>query len=304
MSQQTDMDAMKARAAKYPVAIHTEQGGNISKPSEFASIADDSFADPVNYKYPIDDVHVMAAWAYISKDENRAKGGYSEQEWTWMKNRVQKRMEAAGHTVAAQEALQRTPSSYYFFSESIKLDGNVVSGVAIHPKLIWHPESGVDFKSKHDYLKEELKKAAESLKGKPFGEDHLRLLPSPNIITEGHWDEQQNGVAFKGTVSDNVAQNIGNKEYKGISVEIDWKKPGKYVMLEKTNGTAPRNFDFTSVHFLRRFPPGDKEAYVKLMEGIVLPIVPPSVDAQIDLIKELLEERIQPLEAQLSLIHI
>jgi len=195
---------------------------------------------------------------------------------------------------------RRTPSSYYFFTESIKLDGNVVSGVAIHPKLIWHPESGSDFKAKHDYLKEELKKAAESLKGKPFGEDHLRLLPAPNIMTEGFWDEQQNGVAFKGTVSDDVAQRIRNKEYKGLSVEIDWKKPGKYVMLEKTNGTAPRNFEFTSVHFLRRFPPGDKEAYVKLMEGIVLPIVPPPLDVQIDMIRELFEERLRYLEGQVA----
>jgi hypothetical protein len=200
----------------------------------------------------------------------------------------------------AIEEGRRTPSSYYFFTESINLEGNVVSGVAIHPKLIWHPESGTDFKAKHDYLKEELKKAAESLKGKPFGEDHLRLLPSPNIMTEGFWDEQQNGVAFKGTVSDDVAQRIRNKEYKGLSVEIDWKKPGKYVMLEKTNGAAPRNFEFTSVHFLRRFPPGDKEAFVKLMEGLVLPVVPPPLDVQIDMIRELFEERIRYLEGQID----
>ena len=200
----------------------------------------------------------------------------------------------------AMEEGRRTPSSYYFFTESIKLEGNVVSGVAIHPKLIWHPESGSDFKAKHDYLKEELKKAAESLKGKPFGEDHLRLLPAPNVMTEGHWDEQQNGVAFKGTVSDDVAQRIRNKEYKGLSVEIDWKKPGKYVMLEKTNGAAPRNFEFTSVHFLRRFPPGDKEAFVKLMEGLVLPIVPPPLDVQIDMIRQLFEERLRYLEGQIS----
>jgi len=194
----------------------------------------------------------------------------------------------------------KLPFKFFFFAEAFTLNGNVVSGVAIHPKLIWHPEAGTDFKAKHDYLKEELKKAAESLKGKPFGEDHLRLLPAPNIMTEGFWDDQQNGVAFKGIVSDDVAQKIRNKEYKGVSVEIDWKKPGKYVMLEKTNGAAPRNFDFTSVHFLRRFPPGDKEAYVKLTEGIVLPVVPPPLDVQIDMIRELFEERIRYLEGQIA----
>lgn len=194
----------------------------------------------------------------------------------------------------------KIPLKAFLFTEAIKLDGNKVSGIAIHPKLIWHPEEGTDFKAKHDYLKEELKKAAESLKSKPFGEDHLRLLPAPNVLSEGHWDEQQNGVAFSGIVSDDVAQKIRNKEYKGLSVEIDWKKPGKYVMLEKTNGAAPRNFEFTSVHFLRKFPPGDKEAYIKLMEGIVLPIVPPPLDVQIDMIRELFEERIRYLEGQIA----
>lgn len=92
-------EAARERCGKYPVSL--KEDGHLTKPSEYENIPEDSFADPCNFRYPIDEEHLMAAWAYISKDENRAKGGYSEEEWTWMKNRVKKRMEAKGHEVEA-----------------------------------------------------------------------------------------------------------------------------------------------------------------------------------------------------------
>lgn len=367
MSQQSDVDALKARATKYPVAVHTDQGGNVTKPSEFAGVDDDMFADPVNYKYPMDDAHVMAAWAYISKDENRGKGGYSEAEWTWMKDRVQKRMTAAGHTmaqgiirpplklqgmteeqikakiveIAMQIDAKRTPSTnpqvdaeinalyalkqgyedalaslaeenalggvqqstqqgvlpvrLHLFAEAIKFDGKKVSGVAIHPKKLWHPEEG----QSHLFLKEELKKSASSLGGRPFGVDHLRLLPAPNLVEKAWYDEQENGVAFEGTVDDAVGKKIKAGEFKGLSIELDWFKDG--VMTERIGGAvAPRNFDFTSVHFMSRFPPADKETYVKVWEGITLPVVPAPFDIQIDMLRQAFEERVRYLEGQVS----
>ncbi len=287
------MNAMKARAGKYPVAPHVEQGGNITKPSEYASIDDDMFADPVNYKYPIDDSHVMGAWGYISKDENQAKGGYSDSEWTWMKNRVQKRMEAAGHTI--QEGERNKGVKLHLFAESFRFDGKKVSGVAIHPKKLWHPEEG----QTHVFLKEELKKSASSLSGKPFGIDHLRLLPAPNIVERSWYDEQDDGVAFEGTVDDQIAERIHEGAFRGLSIELDWFKDG--VMMERIgNGIAPRNFDFTCVHLMSQFPPADKDTYVKVWEGIVLPIVPAPMDVQIDQLRQAFEDRIRYLEGQIS----
>lgn len=187
------------------------------------------------------------------------------------------------------------PIKLHLFAEAFQFDGKKVSGVAIHPKRLWHPEEG----QTHVFLKEELKKAAASLGGKPFGVDHLRLLPKPNFVEKAWWDEQQSGVAFEGTVDDEVARKIKEGAFKGLSIELDWFRPG--VMMEKLNGgIAPRNFDFTSVHFMSRFPPADKETYVKLWEGIVLPVVPLPLDVQIDQLRQLFEERIRYLEGQVS----
>jgi len=208
----------------------------------------------------------------------------------------------AAYCATIQRKAERTESLRTFlFAEKIGLEGNVVKGVAIHPKVIWHPEEGVNWKAKHDYQRDELKKAAESLSGKPFGINHMRLLPAPNRVSRSWWDEQQNGVAFEGTVDDDVAGKIREGKFRGLSVECDWMKPGKYVMLEKTDsGVAMKNFDLTSVHFLDRFPPGDREAYVEMWEGIVLPVVPPPIDVQINMIRELFEERLRFLEGQVA----
>lgn len=187
----------------------------------------------------------------------------------------------------------KLPFKLFLFAEAFNLTGNKVSGIAIHPKKIWHPEEGKE----HVYLQDELKKAATTLAGKSFGIDHLRLLPKPNVMEKSWWDEQQNGVAFEGTVSDDIAQKIKEGAFKGLSIELDWFKPG--VILEKVNGLAPRNFDLTSVHFLTRFPPGDKDAYVKLWEQVI-PIVPPPLDIQIESLKQMFEERLRYLEGQVS----
>jgi len=194
-----------------------------------------------------------------------------------------------------KEGVGVTPLKLHLFAEAFRFDGKRVSGVAIHPKKLWHPEEG----ESHLFLKEELKKSAPSLGGKPFGVDHLHLLPKPNLVEKAWYDEQENGVAFEGTVDNQIAQKIKEGAYKGLSIELNWFKDG--VMMEKIGGAlAPRNFDFTSVHFMSMFPPADKETYVKVWEGITLPIVPAPFDVQIDQLRQMFEERIRYLEGQVS----
>jgi len=155
----------------------------------------------------------------------------------------------------------------HLFSESIKLKGHKVSGVAIHPKRIFHPEENMT----HVYLREELQNAAPTLIGKPFGIDHMYVLPPPNLITNAWYDPKEDGVAFEGTVDDQIAEQIEDEAFKGISIELNWLKPGGKVEFQ--NGVAPRNFELTSVHLLRRFPPGDKDAYIKFWNGIMEQLV-------------------------------
>lgn len=184
----------------------------------------------------------------------------------------------------------------HLFSESIKLDGNKVSGVAIHPKRIFHPEEGMT----HVYLKEELELAAPTLVGKPFGIDHCYVLPPPNVITQAYYDHKENGVAFEGLVDDKVAEQIRNKAFKGLSIELDWFRPGGKV--EFVDGVAARNFELTSVHFLKHFPPGDRDAFVKLWNGIMEQLVaspPQTIDQRV----EALENQIQRILNQINVIN-
>lgn len=183
----------------------------------------------------------------------------------------------------------------HLFSESIKLSGNKVSGVAIHPKRIFHPEEGVE----HVYLREELENAAPTLIGKPFGIDHMYVLPPPNVITNAWYDPKEDGVAFEGTVDDQVVEQIGNKAFKGLSIELNWLRPGGRV--EYANGVVPRNFELTSVHLLRNFPPGDRDAFIKLWNGIMEQLVlgpPRTLDDRV----QALEKSWQEVQAKLDVL--
>jgi hypothetical protein len=184
----------------------------------------------------------------------------------------------------------------HLFSESIKLEGRKVSGVCIHPKRIFHPEDDIT----HVYLKEELKKAAPTLTGKPFGIDHMYVLPPPNIITRSWYDSTEDGVAYEGTVDEEVAKKIADKEFKGVSIELSWLRPGGKV--EFMNGVAPRNFELTSVHLLTRFPPGDREAYIKFWNAITEQLVGVGSSRTIDDRVEALELGLKEIRTSLEVI--
>jgi len=184
----------------------------------------------------------------------------------------------------------------HLFSESIKIEGNRVSGVAIHPKRIFHPEEGLT----HVYLRKELEKAAPTLVGKPFGIDHWYILPPPNLITNAWYDQKENGVAFEGIVDDKIAERIRSRAFKGLSIELDWLRPGGKV--EFVDGIAPRDFELTSVHLLKSFPPGDPTAFIKLWNSIQEQLVvgpPLPLDQRV----EAVEKQIQEILNQINVIN-
>lgn len=55
-----------------------------SKPSEYKDVPSDKFLDPENYKYPVDEAHLMPALRYFNHDGQRSKGGYSADKWAEM----------------------------------------------------------------------------------------------------------------------------------------------------------------------------------------------------------------------------
>ncbi len=71
-----EKDAQVARSQKYGIGV--KDGSHVTKPSEYADLEDDQFADPVNYRYPIDAEHVQASLTDFNAPENRA--GYTAEE--------------------------------------------------------------------------------------------------------------------------------------------------------------------------------------------------------------------------------
>jgi len=169
----------------------------------------------------------------------------------------------AGKQIHIGEAAN-VPTCYYMqgpvyyggFSEG----KHKVYGQAIHPMKTVHPDEDIP---ERVYLEEELRKAAETLTGKHFGLDHWRILPEPNVITKSYWKD--GAVHFEGTVDDEIAELIKNNGLKGVSVEVDWMRPGG--SLEWVNGVAPKNFELSNLHFLRYFNPGDPKAFVRVAEA-------------------------------------
>ena len=139
------------------------------------------------------------------------------------------------------------------------VEGNRVAGQALHPIKTYHPGEWPELRV---YLEDELKKSAETLSGKPFGIDHLSLLPQPNQITRAWWEND--AINYEGEVDDTTAEMIRKGEIKGVSVEYDWD------ILQNVNGVAPKGIEFTSLHFLKNFEPGDPSAYAQLLEAIII----------------------------------
>ena len=98
--EQSDVEkqAQVDRSQKYGIGI--KQGGNVTKPSEFASVPDDEFADPVNFKYPADKDHVQAALGYFNQPGNRVD--YSAEEQAKMMAKIVGAALAAGIQVQWQ----------------------------------------------------------------------------------------------------------------------------------------------------------------------------------------------------------
>jgi len=89
------------RCARTPIKFK-EGKGSLTKPEEYQNVDDDDFADPCNYNYPMTpEERLRSAWQRLHQEENRADGGYTPEEWEWMKNRVEKRLKKKGAEVKA-----------------------------------------------------------------------------------------------------------------------------------------------------------------------------------------------------------
>jgi hypothetical protein len=86
------------KIAKLPKEKET---GHKSAPKGYPEKAK-MYADPVNFKYPIDtEDHARAAWSYIHQSRNRK--GYSAEELKSMENRIRKALDKYGVNIEEEK---------------------------------------------------------------------------------------------------------------------------------------------------------------------------------------------------------
>jgi hypothetical protein len=66
------------------IKANDAKGANESKPKEYADVPDEKFLDPENFKYPVDESHLLPALRYYNHDGQRTAGGYTAAKWGTM----------------------------------------------------------------------------------------------------------------------------------------------------------------------------------------------------------------------------
>lgn len=99
-----EKEAQRKRAAKYGIQVRPD--GNVTKPKEYAHLNDSQFADPVNYAYPIDKEHILAALRYWGKPKNKAKYNAKSRAI------ITRRMTAAARRFKVKSVVQREATMF------------------------------------------------------------------------------------------------------------------------------------------------------------------------------------------------
>jgi hypothetical protein len=134
---------------------------------------------------------------------------------------------------------------------------SIIIGKAIHPVKTVHPE---EWPGVRVYLEDELKRAADSLRGVPLLLDHSQ--PLNGRVADGWYAD--GAVEFVAELDNpQVFGWVKDGTVKHCSVEYEWDN------LEKVNGVAPRGITFTGLSLLKAYEPGDPAATVQVWEAIV-----------------------------------
>ena len=84
------------------------------------------------------------------------------------------------------------------------------------------------------YLAEELRKAAETLVGKPIYLEHVSAEKAVGKVIKAWWDEDEQAIKFEAEIyDDDVAEKIRKGLIKHVSIAAD------YEVLEPVDGEIP-----------------------------------------------------------------
>ena len=178
---------------------------------------------------------------------SKEKGWTIDKAKEWFKTRQEK----------AKESFSWAGSIKEVFGTS-----NLIRGKALHPLRTVHPEEWPEVR---EYLEEELRKAAHSLRGKPLILDHYKPVRGKVLGAE----YEDDAIEYVAQLDDpEVMELIKSGAIKHVSVEFEWKS------LEQVNGIAPRGLNFTGLSLLRSFEPGDPLTTVEIWSQILEALIP------------------------------
>jgi len=163
---------------------------------------------------------------------------------------------------------------FTFLVDSLIITEGVAEGVykahgfALHPVVTYHPGEPPRV---YSAVKEELIKAAPTLKGKHLDIDHsdVPVNPDINIITDSKWNFEVEAVEFWAQIDDYLYELI--QSGCPVSVSINWLIPDqggiKVVEVDGEIGIAPYGFEFgdPGLSILQNMTPGDPNAMIELL---------------------------------------
>ena len=234
----------EARSKRYGIA--SKEGGHVTKPSEYKHLSDDKFADPVNYRYPIDKEHIHGAITYWAKPKNQEQ--YSSSE----KKIISDRIEKAKKKFKIGEYKE---AKQYFIGKAMELDG---------PKEeIQMAKLGVFFHKIYGRFEVTRKDVAEMVKNFDLQEndgvidyEHQTLMntqaPAAGWIKQ-LIDKGGDGLWAKVEWLARAKGYIENKEYKYLSPVITYNN--KNPKTGEEMGTVLHSCAITNVPFITGMEP-------------------------------------------------
>jgi hypothetical protein len=142
-----------------------------------------------------------------------------------------------------------------------------ISGTAIHPVKTHHPREWVKLRQ---YVEPYLEQAAPSLTKVPVTIDHgnyPHTIPLTDCrITVSSWKDGQ--LIYEGLVNARVADLIRQGKIKGVSLGIDWLKPGGGILVGAEGQVIPFSFEFNEFSLIQNMQPGDPTTTVRLWEAL------------------------------------
>jgi hypothetical protein len=141
-----------------------------------------------------------------------------------------------------------------------------IAGIASHEGLTTYHKGEVF--SKRKYIGGELRKSVEKLGNKyiPIFLNHEKPLPGCKATLK--WDDKEDGVAYEGEVTDEVANMINELNIRSVSLNANpWVQGGG---VKFADGVAPFGFVFEELSLIdpRVMEPGDKQTTLRFLEAL------------------------------------